>query len=191
MIYSVSAIVMLVTFYCLYFGKILEQKKQGIKTNQIGIGTKEKKVRFMEILMSCATVSACIVSVGSIFLTKEYPATELRVAGILLGMLGVAFFALATITMKTSWRVGIPEEKTMLVTKGIYRWSRNPAFVGFDLLYLSVCFLFFNIPLALFSLWAMIMLHIQILQEEQHMENMFGEEYRVYKSRTLRYFGRR
>lgn len=191
MIYSVSAIVMLVTFYCLYFGKILEQKKQGIKTNQIGIGTKEKKVRFMEILMSCATVSACIVSVGSIFLTKEYPATELRVAGILLGMLGVAFFALAIITMKTSWRVGIPEEKTMLVTKGIYRWSRNPAFVGFDLLYLSVCFLFFNIPLALFSLWAMIMLHIQILQEEQHMENMFGEEYRVYKSRTLRYFGRR
>lgn len=45
-------------------------------------------------------------------------------------MIAVLFFALATNTMKNSWRVGIPEEKTALVTKGVYKWSRNPAFAS-------------------------------------------------------------
>ena len=65
------------------------------------------------------------------------------------------------------------------------------AFVGFDLLYLSTCLMFFNIPLLLVSMWAALMLHLQILQEEQHMLNMFGGEYEEYKKHTLRYFGRR
>lgn len=74
---------------------------------------------------------------------------------------------------------------------GIYKWSRNPAFIGFDLLYLSICLTFFNIPLVLVSVWAAIMLHLQILQEEEHMQKMFGKEYDEYKKHTLRYFGRK
>ena len=87
--------------------------------------------------------------------------------------------------------MGIPEEKTTLITDGIYQWSRNPAFVGFDLLYLSICLMFFNIPLVLVSVWAAVMLHLQILQEEKHMSHMFGNEYETYKKHTLRYFGKR
>lgn len=100
-------------------------------------------------------------------------------------------FALATITMKNSWRVGIPEEKTALITNGIYKWSRNPAFVGFDLLYLSMCLLFYNIPLLVVSVWAAVMLHLQILQEENHMKKMAGEEYITYMKHTSRYFGKK
>ena len=37
--------------------------------------------------------------------------------------------------MRDSWRAGIFEtDKTKLVTEGIYQISRNPAFLGFDLL---------------------------------------------------------
>ena len=116
---------------------------------------------------------------------------ELRIIGILVGVIAVIFFALATITMKNSWRVGIPEEKTSLITNGIYNWSRNPAFVGFDLLYASICLMFFNMPLLLVSICAAVMLHLQLLQEEEHMLKMFGKEYEQYKKHTLRYFGRR
>ena len=108
-----------------------------------------------------------------------------------MGIVAIWFFATAVITMKTSWRVGIPEEKTALVTEGIYRFSRNPAFVGFDLLYLSIGLMFFNVPLAVISIWAAVMLHLQILQEEEHMEKMFGEEYVEYKKHTKRYRGRK
>jgi len=191
MFFQIIATLILLVFYMFYFAKIVIQKKQSIKTNQMGIGNKPKKVLLIERIMSCATVLACVIGVCSIFLVKRFPITEVRIVGVLAGILGVLFFALATITMKTSWRVGIPEEKTALVTQGIYGWSRNPAFVGFDLLYLSVCLMFFNIPLLLVSLWAAVMLHLQVLQEENHMHHMFGEEYDVYKKHTLRYFGKR
>ena len=151
MIYQIIAILILVTFYMFYFAKIIIQKKQSIKTNQMGIGNKSKKVLVIERIMSVATVLTCIISVCSIFCVKRYIISELRIVGIALGIIAVIFFASATITMKTSWRVGIPEEKTTLVTDGIYKWSRNPAFVGFDLLYCSICLMFFNLPLVIVS----------------------------------------
>lgn len=191
MIYQILSILTLLIFYTFYFAKILIQKKQSIKTNQMGIGNKPKKVLIIERIMSVATVMTCVVSVISIFAVKEFLKTEFRIAGIIIGMIAVLFFALATITMKNSWRVGIPEEKTDLITNGIYCWSRNPAFVGFDLLYLSMCLIFFNIPLVLVSILAAVMLHLQILQEEEYMQRMFGEEYEQYKKQTLRYLGKR
>lgn len=191
MVYQIIAVLILTAFYTFYFAKLAIQRRQSIKTNQMGIGNKPKKVLLIERIMSCATVLAFIVDVASIFLIKEAPVTELRIVGIGIGIIGVIFFALATITMKTSWRVGIPEEKTTLITNGIYKWSRNPAFVGFDLLYLSMCLMFFNIPLVLVSVWAAVMLHLQILQEENHMYHMFGSEYDAYKKHTLRYLGKR
>ena len=191
MIYQVIAILIMITFYTFYFAKIIILKKQSIKTNHMGIGNKPKKVLIIERIMSCATILTCIIGVLSIFMVKSFLITEIRIIGIILGIFGVLFFALATITMKTSWRVGIPEEKTSLITEGIYSWSRNPAFVGFDLLYLSICLMFFNIPLVLVSIWAATMLHLQILQEEKHMQHMFGDEYALYMKHTLRYFGKR
>ena len=191
MVYQIIAILILLTFYTFYFAKIIIQKKQSIKTNQMGIGNKPKNVLAIERIMSVATVLTVVAGVISIFEVKSFLRTEIRVTGVVIGILAVFFFALATITMKSSWRVGIPEEKTALITEGIYKWSRNPAFVGFDLLYVSVTLVFFNIPLLCVSVWAAVMLHLQILQEEKHMYKMFGEEYEQYKKHTLRYFGRK
>ena len=162
-----------------------------IKTNQAGIGNKPKKVIIVERIMSIATVSTIVIEVYSILFTTLNILDGLRIIGIVFGILAIIFFALATITMKDSWRVGIPEEKTSLISTGIYKWSRNPAFVGFDLLYISICLMYFNLPLLLISVFAGTMLHLQILQEEKHMQNMFGKEYEEYKKHTLRYFGRR
>ena len=191
MIYQVIAILILLLFYGFYFAKIFVQKKQSIKTVQMGTGNKSKEVLIIEKIMKFATVLSFIIGVCSIFIVKRFLPAEVRMVGICMGIVGVIFFALATITMRTSWRVGIPEEKTTLITDGIYRFSRNPAFVGFDLLYLSMCLMFFNIPLMLVSIWAVVMLHLQILQEEKHMHHMFADEYDTYRKHTLRYLGRR
>ena len=191
MIYQIVAILILAAFYSFYIAKIIIQKKQSIKTNQMGIGNKPRKVLIIERIMSVATVLTCMLGVLSIFLVKKYPIAEIRIAGIVIGVIAVVFFALATITMKNSWRVGIPEEKTSLITNGIYKWSRNPAFVGFDLLYLSNILMFFNIPLVVVSVWAVVMLHLQILQEERYLASAFGAEYLAYRRRVLRYLGRR
>lgn len=191
MSYPIMAILIMAAFYGFYFAKLIIQKQQSIKTNQMGLGNKPKKVLLIERITYCSTILAFIFDAGSIFLVKQFPPKGIRLAGIAVGITGVILFALATTAMQTSWRVGIPEEKTTLITNGIYKWSRNPAFAGFDLLYLSQCLMFFNIPLACVSLWAAIMLHLQILQEETHMHHMFGNEYTLYKKQTLRYFGKK
>ena len=190
-VFSNSSYFNFIILFTFYFAKILFQKKQSIKTNQMGIGNKPKKVLMIERIMSAATVLTCVAGVLNIFAVKSFLTAELRILGVVTGIVAVIIFASATITMKNSWRVGIPEEKTFLITNGIYNWSRNPAFVGFDLLYASICLMFFNIPLLLVSIWAAVMLHLQILQEEEHMQKMFGKEYEEYKKHTLRYFGRR
>lgn len=191
MVYKIIALTIMIIFYTFYIVKLLLLNSRAIKTNQAGVGNKPKRVIIIERIMSVATIMTIVAQVCSILFVKNYIMAELRIVGIILGVISIIFFALATITMKNSWRVGIPEEKTSLITNGIYKWSRNPAFVGFDLLYCSICLIFCNILLVIVSIWAAVMLHLQILQEEAHMHNMFGEEYDDYKKHTLRYFGRR
>ena len=107
-------------------------------------------------------------------------------------MLGDVIFLLSVLCMKDSWRAGIPDkDKTELVTTGIYAFSRNPAFLGFDLMYIGVLLLYGNLLTLGFSLFAMMMLHLQILQEERFLASTFGERYREYCRRVFRYLGRR
>jgi len=115
-----------------------------------------------------------------------------RFTGFCIGMLGDAVFLLSVLCMKDSWRAGIPDkDKTELVTTGIYAFSRNPAFLGFDLMYIGVLLLYGNLLTLGFSLFAMMMLHLQILQEERFLASTFGEPYREYCRRVFRYLGRR
>ena len=112
--------------------------------------------------------------------------------GIGLGVLGDLLFLAAVVTMKNSWRAGIPDEdRTEFVSGGIYRYSRNPAFLGFDLMYIGILMMYFNVLLMIFTVWAAVMLHLQILQEEKYLEAVFGEEYSRYKECTGRYFGKK
>ena len=107
-----------------------------------------------------------------------------------MGLLGDLIFFIAVRTMKDSWRAGIPEsDKTAIVTHGIYQYSRNPAFLGFDMMYAGILLMYFNWLLLLFTAWVAVMLHMQILQEEKYLATVFGEEYLTYKKCTGRYFG--
>ncbi len=186
---QISALVVMALFYIAYFSKILFQRKKGIQTDQIGKGDKPKKILVVETLMKIATYTIVPVEIISIlcdFYLWHFPA---RWLGIFLALIGVSVFVIAMLTMSDSWRAGIPEkDKTSLVTVGIYRFSRNPAFLGFDLMYLGLLVAFFNPIHLLSTLFSVIMLHLQILQEEKFLTDTFGTEYVEYKKRAGRYF---
>ena len=95
--------------------------------------------------------------------------------------------------MKESWRAGVSyEEKTDLITDGIYQISRNPAFLGFDLVYTGMCFMFLNPVLVVISLLAIIMFHLQIKYvEEPFLKQEFKEQYLQYYQQVSRYIGKR
>ena len=182
--YKGLAVFILLLFYGIYFVKLLLQKRQGIRTNQIG-SRKEKGLHTVELLMSAATAGIVVVQLASIVLEKNWMPANARFTGFLLALLGDVIFLISVVTMRDSWRAGIPsQDKTHLVTVGIYRFSRNPAFLGFDLMY-------FNLVMLLFTIYAAVMLHLQILQEEKYLEQTFGEEYTAYKQQVFRYLGKR
>lgn len=189
--YKLFSIICMIAFYIIYLYKLVSLNKKNIKTNQAGKGNKEKKVIVTEKVMSFSNLLVILVMLLNIIFLNPNNNTIIIVVSALCDLLSILFFLLATIAMKDSWRVGIPLEKTNIITNGIYKWSRNPAFVGFDLLYISNTLLYFNIPLLLSSIFAIVMLHVQILQEEKFMLKTFGDEYKNYKKQTLRYFGRK
>ena len=189
--YPVLALVVLALFYAVYFGKMLAQRRQGIVTNQIG-RRREKTLHRVELLMKTATYAIVPAQLLSIALNWSVLPDNARLTGFLVGLVGDGVFLAAVLCMRDSWRAGIPDrDKTALVTGGIYAFSRNPAFLGFDLMYAGVLLMYLNPLTAALTAFAVVMLHLQILQEERYMAGAFGEEYLRYKGRVMRYLGRR
>ena len=189
--YALLALLVLAVFYGVYFAKVLAQKQRGIQTRQIG-RRKEKSIHTVEVLMSIATLGAPVAQLLSITFGWSHLPANARFTGFCVGMLGNVIFLLSVLCMRDSWRAGIPDkDKTELVTTGIYRFSRNPAFLGFDLMYVGVLLLYGNLLTLGFSGFAIVMLHLQILQEEQYLVNTFGTPYQEYCRHVSRYLGRK
>jgi len=113
----------------------------------------------------------------------------LNILGLLLVSIGFVLGLLALKAMKNSWRVGIKyEQKTDLVSSGIYRLSRNPYFLSYYILILGYLFIFPSIILFIFYLALVITFHFMILEEEDYLQNVHGEKYRAYKKKVKRYF---
>ncbi len=185
------ALFVLVIFYGIYFAKMLVQKRQGVQTRQIG-RVKEKSVHRVEVLMSIATLAAPVIQILSILFGWNHMPANARFTGFCIGMLGDMIFLVSVLCMKDSWRAGIPgKDRTKLVTTGIYRYSRNPAFLGFDFMYVGLLLMYFNLSMFVVSAFAIIMLHLQILQEERYLTENYGESYREYRKHVFRYLGRR
>ena len=189
--YPWLALLVMGLFYGIYFGKALAQRRRGIQTRQIG-RRKEKNIHTVELLMSAATLLAPAAQLLSLVLGWSCFPANARFTGFLLGLLGDGIFLTSVLTMRDSWRAGIPDrDKTELITSGIYAYSRNPAFLGFDLMYLGTFLLLGNWLTGLCSAFAILTLHLQILQEERYLTAAFGDAYREYRRHVFRYLGRR
>lgn len=192
MVYQLLALAILAGFYACYFGKMLSQRRRGIRTDQMGRG-KTGRVRAIEIAVKCVTALLPAAQVVCIALKLTALPDWARILGAVLGALGVAAFVAAMLCMKDNWRAGVSaQEKTELVTGGIYRISRNPAFLGFDLMYLGILLLFFSWPLCLLTVLAALLLHVQVVcVEAAHLRAAFGQAYLDYCGQVCRYLGRK
>jgi protein-S-isoprenylcysteine O-methyltransferase Ste14 len=110
---------------------------------------------------------------------------------LLLVIIGVSFDVcglLAFRQSKTTINPMNPNKTTALVTSGIYRFSRNPMYVGL-VLFLTAW------AIQLSMLWPFIgpvlfVIYInrfQIKPEEREMESKFEDEYSVYKNKVRRW----
>jgi len=111
-------------------------------------------------------------------------------------MVGLTFvvigFALAAFSVRTFTRAGadvVPgRPATTLVTKGLYRVTRNPIYIGFTLLYFGIAILATSVWMLLIFVPLLIILQRGVVErEEAYLDSKFGEEYEKYKARVPRW----
>ena len=106
------------------------------------------------------------------------------IAGIAIAMSGVLAFRRANTTVDPR----VPQQSSSLVIRGIYRYSRNPMYVGFLLLLIAWAFYLSSAAaLALLPLFVLYMNRFQIAPEERFLLQKFGAEYQAYLTRVRRW----
>ena len=100
---------------------------------------------------------------------------------------GLVLTIVSLINLGKSTRLGLPSNDTKLKTNGLYKYSRNPMYVGFDLITISAMLYTLNWIIIILGVYSLIIYHLIIKGEEGFMLNRFGEEYKNYKLRVRRY----
>jgi len=90
-------------------------------------------------------------------------------------------------TEAIGWLIG--KEPIKMVSSGLYKYSRNPMYLGVMTTVLGEGIFFGYSILLWYCMVLFIIFHLVIvLIEEPHLSRKFGEEYKQYKKRTRRWF---
>lgn len=125
------------------------------------------------------------VSVGRIPLMNP---TATFLLSLMLLILSLLISAFSLSHLKDSWRVGvIDEQETKLITSGIYRFTRNPYFVSYLLMFMGYSILLQNVLLIILSVIGFGLVHWMVRKEERYLLSIHGDMYRQYQQSTRRY----
>lgn len=137
--------------------------------------------------------SAFALSVAALIVAAALAPADLTIwtiAAAIVSLIGTAIVIVAQVQMGRAWRVGVREgDAPLFVSHGLFRFSRNPIFVGMMLVGLSTAMVsgawWSWAALALFVLSCI----VQVRIEEAHLEASFGDAYRAFRRRVPRWLG--
>jgi len=111
------------------------------------------------------------------------------IAGVVLLAGGLALNVAGFVTQKRAGTDPIPfNPSTRIVSRGLYRFTRNPMYIGFALWTLAVAILFDSVwALLAVPIGVILIDRLVIVREERYLERKFGEEYLSYKRRVRRW----
>lgn len=134
--------------------------------------------------------SILTLAVASVQLAAQSDAAGPAVtAGAILAVLGSAVVLVAQIQMGRAWRVGVRHgDAPLFVRHGLFRFSRNPIFVGMMLIGLGVA-----VATGWWWTWVAAVLfagacRAQVGIEESHLDESFGTPYQDYRAAVPRWF---
>jgi protein-S-isoprenylcysteine O-methyltransferase Ste14 len=109
-------------------------------------------------------------------------------AGVILLYAGVIFMAMGIHEMGISLRIGLPENRATLKTKGIFKLTRNPLYIGTYFISAGSCLYFPDLVNIAFTIYGIVAHHFIILNEEKFLLQQYGESYENYIKKVNRYF---
>jgi protein-S-isoprenylcysteine O-methyltransferase Ste14 len=114
---------------------------------------------------------------------------ERLVTGIAIAIAGLAFMLWVNnrfVSLGTSVKTCRPA--TLLVTKGPYRFSRNPMYVGFVSILAGIGTAAGSVPMQLSALPMFLFLSFYVIpREEKYLRQEFGAEYEAYRRKVRRW----
>lgn len=132
--------------------------------------------------------------IGALVLNWLFPLPEpwttiLRIAGSVAVISGLALGGTAVAHMRRARTSPDPERATTaLVTEGPYRFTRNPIYLGFLLIYLGftlVAGTLWGLVLSPILLW--IATRLILRSEEAYLAQRFPDSYQAYRARARRW----
>lgn len=133
------------------------------------------------LLSAIYTVAAIVIRAQdpAYFQIPYVPYWVLALAGIILLAIGIPFFGVALAQLIR----GFPQGK--LFTRGVYGICRHPVYGAWVVFNVPGMVLLLNSWLGLLVPVLMYLtLRLLVRREEEHLEQVFGEEYRRYRRRT-------
>ncbi|MBX9643713.1 MAG: hypothetical protein K2W91_06390 [Novosphingobium sp.] len=122
----------------------------------------------------------------------ESGATILTVPASITALVGAAIVIIAQDQMGRAWRIGVRTgDAPLFVSHGLFRFSRNPIFVGMMLVGLSAAMVsgaWWNRPALMVFIASCI---VQVRIEEAHLEASFGQDYINFRASIPRWLGMR
>jgi protein-S-isoprenylcysteine O-methyltransferase Ste14 len=112
-----------------------------------------------------------------------------KMAGLVLLVAGLGVMTAAIMTFLSLRTSMVPTRPArVLVTSGLYRWSRNPMYVSLTLADVGLA-LFFNQawPIVLLPLVLLVLVLVVIAREERYLRAAFGDAYDAYCRRVRRF----
>ena len=157
--------------------------------------SKSKSMRFLELKVPPPGVALCVA--GFIWLASRVVPTlafilphrngivlVLFVAGVCVAMSGVASFRRARTTINPLK----PDKTSALVRSGIYRYTRNPMYLGLLLVLLGWAFFLSNaLSFVFLPVFILYLNRFQIGPEERALAAMFGQEFAAYQAKVRRW----
>jgi len=119
--------------------------------------------------------------VYAVFLPLQLGTTWL-ISGLLVFTFGIVFTIVAVLNFATS-------HMDKVITKGLYRFSRNPMYVGLLLLQIGLGIACASWVYLLLTVVLMILLNANSSAEERYCLYRYGDDYRKYMNRTPRWIG--
>lgn len=114
--------------------------------------------------------------------------SKIQLFGLVIMLEGVVIAALAQFMMGHEWRIGVPDqEPSQIVDRGLFRFSRNPVFLGMASIFLGGLLVAPSALTLMAASLAFFAMSIQIGLEEDHLSSKFGSAYEAYKARVRRW----
>lgn len=190
---TVLALVLYVAFAAVAFG--WRTWVQWSETGDTGLrlhaeaGTTQWWAKFGFIVALAAGLGSPIAGLAGLASLAPLDNNAVQVAGLGIAIVGIVATTVAQLQMGGSWRIGVdPNERTDLVTDGVFALVRNPIFTAMLIAAVGLTFMVGNV-ISLAGLAALIAaLEVQVrMVEEPYLRSVHGLDYERYSTTAGRF----